>query len=74
MRHPKDYDAKVKGMLLAEELCKKIVAFNCDNIDYVQRYATKEAAEAATDSKGGEEEDEDAEMSDVSISDAEDNE
>ncbi|KAJ3985891.1 ubiquitin-conjugating enzyme/RWD-like protein [Lentinula detonsa] len=49
MRHPKEYDAKVK--------------------EYVQRFATKEAADAATD---GQEEDEDEEMSDIgSISDDE---
>ncbi|KAK0230753.1 ubiquitin-conjugating enzyme/RWD-like protein [Armillaria fumosa] len=50
MRHPKEYEAKVK--------------------EYVQRFATKEAADAATDGK--EDEDEDEEMSDIgSISDAE---
>ncbi|KAJ8509329.1 hypothetical protein ONZ45_g8492 [Pleurotus djamor] len=52
MRHPKDYEAKVK--------------------DYVQRFATKEAADSAG---GGEtnDDDEDAEMSDMgSISDDED--
>ena len=39
-------------------------------IEYVQRYATKEAADAATDSK--EDDDEDVEMSDIgSISDGE---
>ncbi|KAL5530145.1 UBC8 [Sanghuangporus sanghuang] len=47
MRHPKDYDAKVK--------------------DYVQRYATKEAADAADGkpSATDEEQEEDAEMSDI---------
>ncbi|KAK0453660.1 ubiquitin-conjugating enzyme/RWD-like protein [Armillaria borealis] len=50
MRHPKEYEAKVK--------------------EYVQRFATKEAADAATDGK--EDDDEDEEMSDIgSISDAE---
>lgn len=48
MRHPKEYEAKVK--------------------EYVQRYATKEAADAIRD--GQEDEDGDEEMSDIgSISD-----
>jgi len=48
MRHPKEYEAKVK--------------------EYVQRFATKEAADAAID--GNEDEDEDHEMSELgSISD-----
>ncbi|PPQ72915.1 hypothetical protein CVT26_014578 [Gymnopilus dilepis] len=48
MRHPKEYEAKVK--------------------EYVQRFATKEAADAATDKN--EEDDQDEEMSDIgSISD-----
>ncbi|KAF7292466.1 UBIQUITIN-CONJUGAT-2 domain-containing protein [Mycena chlorophos] len=51
MRHPKEYDAKVK--------------------EYVQRYATKEAADAAA-GDAEEEEDADEEMSDVgSMSDGE---
>ncbi len=33
--------------------------------DYVQRFATKEAADAATDGKGEDEDDEDDEMSDI---------
>ena len=50
MRHPKEYDAKVK--------------------EYVQRFATKEAADAAFDND--EEDGEDEEMSDIgSISDDE---
>lgn len=49
MRHPKEYDVKVK--------------------EYVQRFATKEAADAAADN---EEEEDDEEMSDIgSISDDE---
>ena len=50
MRHPKEYDAKVK--------------------EYVQRFATKEAADAAMDND--DEDGEDKEMSDIgSISDDE---
>jgi len=45
MRHPVEYDAKVK--------------------EYVQRFATKEAADAAAGKTGDEEEDQDEEMSDV---------
>ncbi|KAG6817419.1 Ubiquitin-conjugating enzyme E2 8 [Tephrocybe sp. NHM501043] len=49
MRHPKEYEAKVK--------------------EYVQRYATKEAADALA---GDNSDDEDEEMSDIgSISDGE---
>uniref|UniRef100_A0A8H7XYH7 UBC core domain-containing protein n=2 Tax=Psilocybe cubensis TaxID=181762 RepID=A0A8H7XYH7_PSICU len=49
MRHPKEYDAKVK--------------------EYVQRYATKEAADAANTN---DDDDQDEEMSDIgSISDGE---
>ncbi|KAF5388116.1 hypothetical protein D9615_000423 [Tricholomella constricta] len=50
MRHPKEYEAKVK--------------------EYVQKFATKEAADAATD--GNDDDDQDEEMSDMgSISDGE---
>ena len=53
MRHPKEYDAKVK--------------------EYVQRFATKEAADAAFDKD--DEDGEDEEMSDIgSISDDDDDE
>jgi len=55
LRHPKDYDGKVK--------------------DYVQRFATKEACDAAMDGKGDneDEEGEDDDMSDIgSISEDED--
>lgn len=42
-------------------------------VDYVQRYATKEAADAADGKGAAEEEDEDAEMSDIgSFSDHDD--
>jgi len=51
MRHPKDYEAKVK--------------------DYVLRYATKEAADAAAVDTKTEEEEMEEEMSDVSLSDME---
>ena len=41
-------------------------------VDYVQKYATKEAADAAAGGSGdGKDEDEDEEMSDVSLSDDE---
>ncbi|KAG6821265.1 Ubiquitin-conjugating enzyme E2 8 [Arthromyces matolae] len=52
MRHPKEYEIKVK--------------------EYVQRYATKEAADAST-ADGKDQEDQDEEMSDIgSISDNDD--
>ena len=44
-----------------------------NKIEYVQRFATKEAADAAADGQGNTEEEEDAEMSDIgSISDDDD--
>ncbi|KAF8897548.1 ubiquitin-conjugating enzyme/RWD-like protein [Infundibulicybe gibba] len=59
MRHPKEYEAKVKGG--GTDLAHQ---------EYVQRFATKEAADAATD--GNDEEDQDEEMSDIgSISEGE---
>lgn len=77
MRHPKEYEVKVKGatfeliwisapsFTLKYHLSRVIV---CP--EYVQRFATKEAADAAMDK---EDEDEDEEMSDIgSISEDED--
>jgi hypothetical protein len=67
MRHPKEYEGKVKGAtwprLHAWQTLTK------DYPEYVQRFATKEAADAATD---GNDDDADEEMSDMgSISDDE---
>lgn len=66
MRHPKEYEAKVKGAcdpLPSQELT------STNEPEYVQRFATKEAADVAAD---GKEDEEDEEMSDVgSISDDE---
>ena len=60
MRHPKEYDAKVKGSschpCIPPESLTRVA-------EYVQRFATKEAADAATD--GNDEDDQDEEMSDV---------
>lgn len=67
MRHPKEYDAKVKGQCLCSGSSRK--QWLSGVTEYVQRFATKEAADAATD---GQDEDEDEEMSDIgSISDGE---
>jgi ubiquitin-conjugating enzyme E2 H len=66
MRHPKEYDVKVKGELDADIRHRfKSIRF----AEYVHRFATKEAADAATESN--EDDDvEDEEMSDIgSISD-----
>lgn len=67
MRHPKEYDVKVKGQCLFVGWVGK--QWLSGITEYVQRFATKEAADAAVD---GQDEDEDEEMSDIgSISDAE---
>lgn len=68
MRHPKEYEIKVKGKFAP---CWWIPpSYSYVPPEYVQRYATKEAADAATD--GNEDEDEDEVMSEVgSISDGE---
>lgn len=67
MRHPKEYDVKVKGQCLFVGRVGK--QWLSGITEYVQRFATKEAADAAVD---GQDEDEDEEMSDIgSISDAE---
>jgi ubiquitin-conjugating enzyme E2 H len=67
MRHPKEYEAKVKGMHNIALIFPCLVLTDC-YVEYVQRFATKEAADAAID--GNEDEDEDHEMSELgSISD-----
>lgn len=60
MRHPKEYEQKVKGMSL---VINPYLIFLTPPIDYVQRFATKEAADAT----GGAEEDDDKEeeLSDI---------
>lgn len=69
MRHPKDYEAKVKGAFFSP-VGDRMRAENFCLAEYVKRYATKEAADAAAEGEG--DGDEDEEMSDVgSISDAE---
>ena len=70
MRHPAEYETKVKGKLniFSPVIPESIVVI----LEYVQRFATKEAADAAAGKTGDEEEDRDEEMSDVgSISDDE---
>lgn len=68
MRHPKEYEVKVKGEY--PQCWSMPYRFLIVLPEYVQRYATKEAADAATD--GNEEEEEEEIMSDVgSISDRE---
>jgi len=59
MRHPKEYDAKVKGRSCHPAFHQSLTRL----AEYVQRFATKEAADAATD--GNDEDDQDEEMSDV---------
>lgn len=64
MRHPAEYDTKVKG-----ELNRSPRASSTDLIanilEYVQRFATKEAADAAAGKMGDDDDDQDEEMSDV---------
>jgi ubiquitin-conjugating enzyme E2 H len=70
MRHPVEYDAKVKGK--RNESARAVRELMETVLEYVQRFATKEAADAAAGKTGDEEEDQDEEMSDVgSISDEE---
>ena len=64
MRHPKEYEMKVKGVYLP---LSGNNSTHSKRTDYVQRFATKEAATA-----NDKDDDEDEEMSDVgSISDGE---
>lgn len=66
MRHPKEYESKVKGTKdlpippFSFHFFAKHLSFI---LEYVQRFATKEAADAATDGNDAEEEDE--QMSDI---------
>lgn len=70
MRHPAEYDNKVKGKLNTFSRAGPGPIVNI--LEYVQRFATKEAADAAAGKTGDEEEDQDEEMSDVgSISEEE---
>lgn len=65
MRHPKEYDAKVKGTSAPRGCLWQYGLLR--HSEYVQRFATKEAVDAAD---GKDDKDEDEEMSDIgSISD-----
>lgn len=70
MRHPKEYEVKVKGSKTHKlDSCSALLTLFF-YLEYVQRFATKEAADAADGKE--EDDDEDAVMSDVgSISDGE---
>ena len=70
MRHPKEYEQKVKGRF---RIFDSHSLLSCPYLDYVQRFATKEAADATG---GGEEDDDkDEELSDIgSFSDGGDEE
>ena len=71
MRHPKDYDAKVKGNYLII-LASAWPSLSTRLADYVQRFGSKEAA-GWPNGKAAEEEKEDEEMSDIgSFSDHDD--
>ena len=63
MRHPAEYDGKVKGEL--NVFFTRESRFDCKFLEYVQRFATKEAADAAAGKTGDEDEDEDEDMSDI---------
>ena len=67
MRHPKEYESKVKGEHHGYQLR---TANSRNGLEYVQRFATKEAADAATD--GNDDDDQDEEMSDVGSLDDDD--
>jgi ubiquitin-conjugating enzyme E2 H len=65
MRHPKEYEGKVKGATI---FMRGLQVLMSNYTEYVQRFATKEAADAATG--GNNNDDADEEMSDMgSISD-----
>lgn len=65
MRHPKEYDGKVRGELPFVSLPSRSQTWS----EYVQRFATKEAVDAVND---GEDDDKEDEMSDIgSISEGE---
>lgn len=68
MRHPAEYEAKVKGKL--NRFSHSSSGPITNPLEYVQRFATKEAADAAATKTGDDDEDQDEDMSDVgSISD-----
>lgn len=48
LRDPKNYEAKVKGVVLKKDFLSG-VAISWFAVEYVSKYATKEAADAATD-------------------------
>jgi|SRR6267154_2799830 len=60
MRHPKEYEAKVKGKLLFHLRHSEYNVHRCS--EYVQRFATKDVVDATAD---GNEDDADEEMSDI---------
>jgi ubiquitin-conjugating enzyme E2 H len=62
MRHPKEYDAKVKGT--SPSTSRPRPSGNSAHTEYVQRFATKEAADAATDGNDDGDQEDDA-MSDI---------
>jgi len=65
MRHPKEYESKIKGTSCARS--EPEASIYVDYPEYVQRFATRDAADAAD---GKDDKDEDEEMSDIgSISD-----
>ncbi|KAG1907170.1 ubiquitin-conjugating enzyme/RWD-like protein [Suillus fuscotomentosus] len=70
MRHPKEYEAKVKGKIISSYRRQEYNAHSCS--EYVQRFATKDIMDAAED---GNEDEADEEMSDIgSISEDEEQE
>lgn len=54
MREPASYEAKVKGRDAVGGASTKCNSCALYDIEYVNRYATKEAADAATDESGSE--------------------
>ena len=66
MRHPKEYEIKVKGERVGFVVAQWNDELVTSSLEYVQRFATKEAAEAMDDA---EEEDQDDRMSDMDFGD-----
>jgi ubiquitin-conjugating enzyme E2 H len=60
MRHPKEYEAKVKGKIVSSYRRPECNVHSCP--EYVQRFATKDIMDAAED---GNEDEADEEMSDI---------
>lgn len=60
MRHPKEYETKVKGKLLFHPSHSIHIAH--PSLEYVKRFATQDVIDATTD---GNEEEADEEMSDI---------